>query len=109
MNAPTKLKLPANASLPETIAPLGNRNKFMTIYAISEPQRMSFLGTSFKGMESVLLDIMGSNEFPIRLTKEKHLEGVRWALAACGEAREPWQQLLDSLNKFGIIEVHIED
>lgn len=88
---------------------LGTRTKFMTLFAVSKPKRLSFLGTSFKDMEKVLLCLLDTKDFPIRLEKEKHIECVRWALQASGEAYEPWQQIHDYLDLHEIIEVHIAD
>lgn len=88
---------------------IASRNKFMTIRVVSEPQRLSFLGTSFQNMNNILMRATGQLTYPVRLEKDKHMEGVKWALASCGDAYEPWQQIHDALDRHGSIEVHVQD
>lgn len=88
---------------------LGTRTKFMTLFAVSQPKRLSFLGTSFQDMEKTLAQLLDAKEFPLRLQKDKHLECIRWALHASGQAYEPWQQIHDYLELHEIIEIHVAD
>lgn len=91
------------------VTPIANRNQFMTIRVVSEPQRLSFLGTSFQNMNDILMKATGQNSYPVRLEKARHMEGVKWALASCGDAYEPWQQIHDALDRHVSIEVHVQD
>lgn len=93
----------------QTVPPVASRTQFMSIRVVSEPERLSFLGTSFQNMNDILMKATGQTSYPVRLEKKQHMEGVKWALASCGDAYEPWQQIHDALDRHGSIEVHVQD
>lgn len=77
----------------------------ITVRPVALPQRMSFLGTSFKTVSGALAEVFGS--FPVRLTRE-HLSIVHGMAAVAGEGRGPYDQIAAALDKHGDVELGVE-
>lgn len=95
MNAPQK---------PEKLT-LSKRTDFINVYAITEPKRLNFIGTSFADVTKALVSIFG--EMPVRLS-EKDLPIVRGIAIALGDNGEAWRQIQESLEQYGRVELTAE-
>lgn len=70
---------------------------------IASPVRLHFDGTSCAEVAAALMQAFG--EFPIRLHKGEQLMILKGMVAAAGEARRPYEELLRALAQVGELEV----
>lgn len=82
------------------------RTDFINVYAITEPKRMDFLGTSFEAVRIALQEIFGA--FPIRL-ESKDLPVIKGIAIAFAENGTAWKQIAESLGQYGKVELQIEE
>lgn len=82
----------------------GNR-QYINIFAVTEPVRMDFIGTSYDSFAKAAKQIFG--EFPIRLSKE-HKPTIKAISIVLAENGTAWKQIYDSLEKYGNVELQIE-
>lgn len=75
----------------------------MTWSPVASPQRLRFNGTSIESTRKALVEAFGS--FPIRLSKEKHLQVLSGMIAAAGEGRTPYEELRNALDRYSDLEV----
>lgn len=85
---------------------LAKKTKYISIYAITQPKRMSFLGTSFEDMQAILTKLYGN--FPIRLSAE-NIPQIEAAGVITGANGDCWRELEAALKQYGNVELAIED
>lgn len=84
---------------------LSKATPFINVYAITEPKRMNFIGTSFASVQKAVVDIWGA--FPVRL-EEKDLPVIKGIAIALAENGTAWKQIQESLEKYGKVELQID-
>ena len=70
---------------------------------MSGPERLAFNGTDYEAVRRTLIGVFG--QFPIRLSRGKHLEIMQAMAHAAGEGFKPYSTLADALDRFGELEV----
>jgi len=75
----------------------------LTYAPIADGHSLPFNGTSYMDVRSALFKTFGI--FPIRLTKDDHLDMMRAMANAAGEGSVPYEKLAAALERFGGIEI----
>jgi len=70
---------------------------------IASPVRMRFSGTSREAVALALVEAFGP--FPIRLHKGEQLMILKGMIAAAGEGKQPYQELMQALAQVGQLEL----
>ena len=94
-----------NAPKTDKTLTLSKRTDFINVYAITEPKRMDFIGTSFAAVTKALNEIWG--DFPVRLS-EKDLPVIQGIAIATAENGTAWKQIQESLEQYGKVELTLE-
>lgn len=86
------------------------RVKYMSIYPLANPERLDFTGTSCLEVRMAFSAWLGEKgaeiSFPVQLTQQ-HAAALRGIVAAT--QLDAWRQLLEAVERFGRVEVHLED
>jgi hypothetical protein len=78
---------------------------YINIYAVTEPKRMDFIGTSYAAVTKTIRELWG--DFPCRL-EAKDLPVIKGIAIALAENGTAWKQIYEYLDKYGKIELQLD-